>query len=721
MTVSSGRNEPVTEPPAAADDEQLVLVPDSPRTAARAAARKRPVKPPAGLAAHDPVAEVVVDVSLAHLDRVFEYSVPAPLADSAVPGARVKVRFAGQDRDGYITARKARAEHEGRLTSLRRVVSAEPVLSPQLERLCRAVADRWAGTLGDVLRLAIPPRHAQVEGQPVPDGTLPAVPPRPAPGVWADYPGGVAFLDRLSSGGAPRAAWTAVPSAGDPDRDWPHALALVVCTALAAGRGALVVLPDARDVARVDAALRALAPQVEHVVLTADLGPKERYRAWLRAQRGQVRAVVGTRAAMFAPVRDLGLVVCWDDGDDLHAEPHAPYPHVREVLAIRAGQDEAAALFGGFVRTAEVERMVRAGWARALEAPPAQLRRGAPRVVLAAEGHEPERDAGAASARLPSVAWRAASTALATAPVLVQVPRRGYVPALACQGCRTSAHCRTCHGPLALADGQSVPVCRWCGLSDPGWFCLECADRRLRSVVVGARRTAEELGRAFPGVPVVTSGGGNVVAWVPDRPALVIATPGAEPVAQAGYGAALLLDPWALLGRSDLRAGEEALRRWVNAAALVRSSQDGGVVVLGGPGGLPPVEALARWAPGWHAARELEARLALGFPPARAVATLTGPATAVQEMVTGAELPEEVEVLGPVSVPAAGSGGRGGGRGGRRGVLPDGAEPAVRVLLRTRPSQRDQLSAALHAAAAGRSARKRPGSVRVQIDPLDLV
>ncbi|GAA4354163.1 primosomal protein N' [Angustibacter luteus] len=697
-------------------DDQLALVP-APRAAARAAARKRAAKPPPGLAEVDPVAEVVVDVPLAHLDRRFEYSVPAPLADTAVPGARVKVRFAGQDLDGFVVVRKPAAEHAGRLSPLRRVVSPEPVLGEQLLWLCRAVADRWAGTLGDVLRLAVPPRHAQAEAEESAPAVRAAPAPVPDPTVWSRYAGGSAFLDRVASGAAPRAAWTATPSAGEDALDWPHAIAVAAATAAAAGRGALVVLPDTRDVARVDHALRAVDPASDHVVLTADLGPKVRYRAWLRAARGHARVVVGTRAAMFAPVQDLGLVVCWDDGDDLHAEPHAPYPHVREVLALRAGQDSAAALFGGFVRTAEVERMVRAGWARPIEVGATELRRAAPRVLLAGEGHEPERDPGAASARLPSIAWRTASAALATSPVLVQVPRRGYVPALACQSCRTPAHCRSCHGPLALPDGQGAPRCRWCGVSDPSWTCPECGERRLRSVVVGARRTAEELGRAFPGVPVVTSGGGAVVAQVPDRPALVIATPGAEPVAHGGYGAALLLDPWALLGRSDLRASEEALRRWVNAAALVRSSDRGGVVVLGGPGGLPPVEALVRWAPTWHSARELEARQSLGFPPARTVATLTGPASAVEDLVVSAQLGPDVEVLGPVAIPA-----QVGGRPGRAaGRVSDVDEPVVRILLRTTPSQREALSSALRASAAVRSAAKRAGSVRVQVDPLDLV
>ncbi len=81
----------------------------------------------------------------------------------------------------------------------------------------------------------------------------------------------------------------------------------------------------------------------------------------------------------------------------------------------------------------------------------------------------------------------------------------------------------------------------------------------LRAVVTGERRTAEELARAFPGVAVRTSSGAGVLASVPATPALVIATPGAEPTADEGYAAAVLLDAWALLARPSLRAAEEAL------------------------------------------------------------------------------------------------------------------------------------------------------------------
>jgi primosomal protein N' (replication factor Y) (superfamily II helicase) len=683
----------VTQSPA--DDEQLTLVP----AAVRSAARKRSPRPPAPPADVDPVAEVVVDVPLAHLDRPFEYAVPAPMADTAQPGVRVRVRFGGQDVDGFVIGRRAAAEHVGRLAPLRRVVSPEVVLDADLLALCRAVADHWGGSLIDVLRLAVPPRHADAE-KPGRAAAAAGSDVRPLPtagaDAWSDYPAGRAFLDRLSSGDAVRASWVALPATGD--RDWPHAVAAAVRAAASAGRGSLVVVPDNRDAARVQEALSRVLAADQHVVLSADLGPRARYATWLRVARGEVRTVVGTRSAMFAPVHDLGLVICWDDGDDLHAEPRAPYPHVRDVLVLRAQLAGCAALLGGHTRTAEVQRLVETGWARAIEAPSSVVRRRAPRVLLAGEGHEQERDAAAASARLPSLAWRTAKAGLEHGPVLVQVPRRGYVPAVACRTCRAPARCDACHGPLGLPAADERPVCRWCGRVAVAWRCPHCEGTTLRSTVVGARRTAEELGRAFPGVPVRTSGGEAVLARVPAGPAVVVATPGAEPVADGGYAAALLLDAWASLDRADLRAGEEALRRWLNAAALVRGGADGGSVVLVAPGGLRPVEALVRWSPSWFAAAELAERRALAFPPAATVVTLTGAAAAVQSLVECAALPSGVETLGPV---------------------PHGDD--VRVLLRAPLDSGDALMRAVRAGTAVRTARKEPGSVRVQRDPLDLV
>ncbi|MYV68446.1 hypothetical protein GT043_21430, partial [Streptomyces sp. SID2131] len=68
-----------------------------------------------------------------------------------------------------------------------------------------------------------------------------------------------------------------------------------------------------------------------------------------------------------------------------------------------------------------------------------------------------------------------------------------YVPRLACERCRTPARCRHCAGPLEAPEQREL-CCGWCGRGAPDWHCVECGSTRLRAQVVGARRTAEELG-----------------------------------------------------------------------------------------------------------------------------------------------------------------------------------------------------------------------------------
>jgi len=676
----------------------------------------------------DPVALVLVDVGLPHLDRPFEYLVPASMADLAVPGARVKVRFAGQDVDGFVLARAGTAEHQGALAPLRKVVSPEAVLTPAVLALSREIASRYAGTLADVVRLAIPPRHATAERNlPQEPPTVPAFEPVPEPGAspWSTYPAGTSFLRRIADGDAPAASWLALP--GQPtEADWPQAVGLAAATALQAGRGALIVVPDHGDVDRVDAALQSLLGPGRHVRLTAGQGPQARYTSWLKVLRGHVRCVVGTRAAMFAPVHDLGLVVWWDDGDDAHVEQRAPYPHVREVLLTRARLEGAALLTAGFTRSTSVQQWVGAGVVRSVTAEPSTRRRAAPHVVVAGEGTDVERDGPSAHGHLPSSAWRAAKAALEHGPVLIQVPRRGYVPSLSCQSCREPARCARCHGPLSLSGGDSMPTCGWCGAVASDFECPSCGGRALRSQVVGARRTAEELGRAFPGVPVHRSGAGDVISSVPSRPSLVIATPGAEPWAENGYAATLLLDAWASLDRPSLDAAEEALRRWMAAGALTRGAADGGVVVLCGAPmhtTLPVVEALVRWDPEWFAIRELAERVELSLPPAVRMAQLVGPRAAVQQAVELAGLGPEVERLGPLPwVSATGAATSGPGRQGRAPRAPDptAEQPRIQLLLRTPLDGGPSMAAALTHMKALRSARKEQVAVGVRVDPGEL-
>ncbi|CAM3677877.1 primosomal protein N' [Isoptericola cucumis] len=702
-----------------------------------------------------PVARVVLDLQPAHLDREYDYLVPASMADQAWPGVRVRARFGPQEVSGYVVARAATSDHTGRLMPLKRVVSADPVLSEPVLRLARAVADRYAGTLSDVLRLAVPPRHARVEKEVLASLAADAEPPAspaaspvtgdPAgdpggPGTgapasegahgdaWAPYRGGEAFCRHLLAGGAPRAVWTPLPGLappsgqagpGDPGGTgaaagtvphWADAIALAVRATVAGGRRGLVVVPDARDADRVCTALEAAGVE-DHVRLLADDGPAPRYRAFLRARHGLASVVVGTRAAMFAPVPDLGLVVLWGDGEDTLAEPHAPYPHAREVLALRSELEGAASLVGSPGRTVQAQAMLASGWAREIAAPRDVLRARAPRVraltsvELAAEGP-------GAAARLPTAAWRAARGALEVGPVLVQVPRTGYLPVVACGRCRTAARCGHCHGPLGLPRATSAPQCTWCGRLAGGWRCDECGDTRLRAVRVGSDRTAEELGRAFPGVPVRVSAStapGGVLDRVAAAPALVVCTPGAEPVADGGYAAALLLDAAVATSGTGLATATEALHRWLAAAGLVRPAAHGGQVLLVGDAAPAPTGALVRFDPAALAERELAERRELALPPAVRIAAVTGDRGAVSALVGRVGLASGEALLGPVELPPD--------PGGRAAAL----EPSVRVVLRVPLASGAELARQLRASLAVRSARREGGSVRVQLDPKEML
>lgn len=655
--------------------------------------------------AHElPVARVALLVPLAHLDREFDYQVSQEHSATALAGVRVRVRFSGRLVDGYVLDRVAASEHPGRLGWLETVVSPERVLTAEIAALARAVATRYAGTRADVLRLAVPPRHARTEGA-EPSGVAPVLAEPPDLSGWSPYDRADAYLDALRGGRPARAAWQALPG-----QDWPRRLAEAAAVTAASGRSAILVVPDQRDVDRVHASCtELLGPAV--VALSAGLGPAARYRRWLAALRGTARVVVGPRGAVFAPVADLGLVALWDDGDDTHAEPRAPYPHAREVALLRAHACGAAVLLGGHSRTAEVQALVASGWAHDLLAPRPVIRRHAAQTTALGDSDvQLARDPAARAARIPAIAFAAARASLsAGAPVLVQVPRRGYVPSVACSRCREPARCRHCHGPLALPsapgpEGVGAPVCRWCGRTDTRHRCTVCGSPALRASIVGSRRTAEELGRAFAGVLVRTSGSGEVLASVPGTPALVVATPGAEPVVDGGYGAALLLDGWALLGRADLRAGEEALRRWMAAAALVRPAGDGGQVVVVAESEIAVVQALVRWDPVGHAERELAERTEVGFPPAVSLVALDGPASALEGLLAVTELPAGTEVLGPVDAIDP----------------PSGSEGWERLLLRASRADGRTLVRAVAAAQGVRSAHKEPDTVRVQVDPQRL-
>ncbi|MGO4593657.1 primosomal protein N' [Leifsonia sp. 2TAF2] len=684
------------------------------------------------MAAAARVARVVLDSPLPQLDHLFDYSIPDNLAAEAVPGVRVRVplRSAGRVADGYLVeVGEPDDGYEGTLSPLEAVVSPARVLTPGVWRLARRLADRSAGTASDILRLAVPGRMVRVEKAWLAARAAAAAPHAPsgesssesgASGDELSQLGGAPDARADTTGAAGAAGAFAVRGYGDrvledavarderialraiprlvplPDGTWVGEWAVTLATLAAdcwrGGRTAIVAVPDHRDLEQLAAALATVAPA--EAVVRADAGQTnpDRYRGFLEALSGP-RIVIGNRSAVYAPAERLGLLVVWEDSDPLHAEPLSPYVHTRDAALVRQELEGCALVVSGNIRSVEAQRLVELGWLRDIGPERVQT----PKVVLTANMQAPEPMARAA--RIPSTAWRTAREALdgtsgrPRGPVLVQVARPGYAPVIACAKCGQAARCTTCKGPLHQSRAGAPPSCTVCGRLATDWQCEHCEHRRIRLVTVGSGRTAEELGRAFPGTRVILADGDHPVQRVGAAPALVVATRGAEPIAEGGYQAVLLLDGERMLARESLHVAEDCLRWWQSAAGLAAPGAPTVLVGVGGP--LARDFATGRLVDFAH--EELADRRQLRFPPAVRLASVTGAEATVAEVLAAVDPEALIDVLGPAPVEPEANGSR------SAASRPD----QVRAVLRFEYAQGAEVASAVRAAVVKNATRRR--------------
>ncbi len=642
-----------------------------------------------------PVARVLLDSALPQLDHLFDYAVPPELAEDVRVGQRIRVPFRSRERKsfGYIIEFVERSEFGGELAPIADLVSTVPQLTPDVWRLARAVADRAGGSAGDILRLAIPTRQVRVEKQHLAAAEDATPGSEESAGVEQAASPEAGIATELVAGA--RLALT--PSHG-PERlptgewvgGWAAQLARVALDVYAQHRSVILVAPDYRDLDKLRDALAALGhPDVVRVDARQSNG--ERYASFLRALDAEPRIILGNRSAVYAPAHELGAVLLWDDGDPVLAEPLTPYVHARDSALVRAEQSGAGLLFAGHARSAEVQRLVDIGYVRAQEHPPRRTR-----VIHADASLAPDAFAG----RVPEFAARSIREGLRSGPVLVQVSTPGYAPVAVCGECGDLARCRACAGPLGFkVVGRAS--CRWCGEYASDWQCGTCDGRRIEERGMGSARTVEQFERQFAGSRVILSDGEHPREQVDARPALVVATRGAEPLAAGGYRAVVLLDAERLLSLETLRAGEDCLRWWENAAALAAPD---GICVMASGGG-PVVRAFVTGRSEEWLRSELRDRQTLRYPPAVRVASVSGGPEEVARALEQLEDLRGVDTLGPTGIPAGGA-----------ARTPAGL---VRAIVRFDYQQGAEvarrLRGALVADAAGSSARTRgraPGRAR---------
>jgi primosomal protein N' (replication factor Y) (superfamily II helicase) len=577
--------------------------------------------------------QVLVDVPLFHLDRPFTYRVPEALRDAVQLGSRVKVPFGGRRRvDGWVVGRADELPTDAR--DLLRVVSPLPAFGPGELELLRWVADRYAGTVVDALRLAVPPRVAAVDtAVDATAGGDAGGPSGPAPGPVAGRvegrrepgPAGTGrdpLVDLVAAGRGGAVYWRPLPG-----EDRGARVTALVEAALAEGRGAIVVTPEVAAGSAVGDAVRKAFPDAAD--LASDLSDRRRYRAWAELRRGRRLVVVGGRSAVLAPLPALGCVVVDDEANFAYKEQRTPRFHAREVALRRAARGRALCVLTGTVPSPEALAAMQAGQCRLLRPDRAAERHARPLVEVV----DPD-DEGPTAARLHPRALAAIRAALQRGEsAYVLVPRRGAADP-AEPGARTA-------GQVAAELARILP-------GAPVW--------RLDREVVGPGAMPPWAGQR-PGVIVGT------VAGVKDHPPLT----GCRTVVVVGADTAL--------GQAEVRAAEDAYRTWSRAAAWCgpgRASA-GRLVLQTRHGSHHAVQALVRWDPEFFWRHELPRRVELRFPPARRLVLAEGPVpeeAAAARAALAAALGPKADLLGPAAM----------GRGWRIIAKVEDAEWAARAL-----------------------------------------
>lgn len=569
-------------------------------------------------------ARVVVDSPLPHLDKPFDYAIGDAVTGVVAVGSRVRVPFGGRLSSAVVVETSDEASPH-RLKAIKSS-SAIPSFSPEALSLASAMAERYGGSLWDVLRLMAPARVASVEKL-----------------DWSTM-GRTTRTSELSPPGVlpaktgSRSAWVAPPAicAGAPVEE----LVRWALAATSEGGTAILVVPDGRatralTAGAIEAGLRRWTARTrgDLAVLDADDGPSVRFGSYLAAMRGLVRVVIGTRSAAWQPVPDLKAIGVWDEGSTTYAEPRAPYPHARTVAAMRAQDSAAAFLVSGYALSADAVALVEHGFARRVgELPP---RDTLPRIDIVGPDRR-EREGARGRHWMPGPVWDALLEASRQGVAAILVPQAGYASGLRCSSCHAWAECAECGGDLSRSSESAAPTCRECGTEAPHWHCPECRGYRLTPAGLGVERLAAQVARMAPDVPLaVSSSGTGVVEDSSVSGGLVVATPAALPAVDGGYGHLAIVGARVNVGEG-LGAEYSTVRRWMNAASLVAPRGSGGTVSVVGE--LPEAlrRALVSW-DGWETgAQDLSQRQELGLPPHRRSMRLDGPPDAIESFVDAA-------------------------------------------------------------------------------------
>lgn len=551
------------------------------------------------------VANVWVDASVYHLDGEFSYLIPGNLSEGLTVGSFVVVPFHGRELTAVVVGVSPLDGRTG-LKSVSKLIGTIPLLSLKSINLIRVASARYACHPFDLIRSAIPDRVATVErtyvGSLIPDEIVPTSHTR----TYLQLPP-VARRELL--------------------------IATKVRELLKSGP-TLVLLPDVRELNRLSDELDLLG--IEYAEIGSHLPKSVNFHNYMKARYGEVPLVIGTRSAVFTPLRNLSNIVIYNEGSEHFYEQRSPGWNVRDVALLRSQLEEVTLLFAGYSPSVEIARLIDEKWISYKRSKSKTL------IQVTPTTH---------GELLPSRALSVIKKSIHSGPILFIVPLKGYAQAIRCQKCRTISRC-ICGGAHEKLSATSSITCNHCNLTFDNWKCVWCNGEVPSLASRGIERHHLEIGKLFPGVKIhISSADHNIDGAISEG--IVISTPHTAPATLAGYSGVVILEGNRFLNQPDMRASERIREMYFSHAAFAR---DGAPIILVQDAGDQIATALATWNPYIAIHRDLEERKSLSLPPYVRSAHLTLETSDVirlkNALVTAIEegrLPASTRILGPIS------------------------------------------------------------------------
>jgi primosomal protein N' (replication factor Y) len=513
---------------------------------------------------------VLVHPSLSHLDKAFTYGVPEGMTVEV--GSRVRVPFRRKKREGIVVEFLA-ASDVGRTFNVAEVLG--PGIDPSMVELCRWVAEHYLSTLGEALAAAVPDRVVEEESRDL----LRPLPPRAGSLGWLQrYRGGQALARALDERRHAGFSWR--PGTGRAEE-----IASLVRYMAAKGRGVLVLLPEVRVAGETIEALAEMGDAVAW--LGSDRSARDRYRGWLSLRTGAVAIAVGGRAAVYAPVPDLGLVIVDDEAHVSYKERRAPRINARPVAHERSRREGAVFVAVGTPPSVEAGAAVERGVLQAVAPSRADVLRSRPPVTVVDRSRDP-------------------STHVPHAETL--------------RLCRRALEARSRVVVLTHRGGDAA---------------RSIAARTVRAL--SPRSPARLDARTKP----------EILAEAIRSADCIVATPViAKDLPIEGVGVVAIVEADAALAVPEFRGTEEAFGTWWHVARWVAA---GSVVIETGDPKHPAIRALVRWDADALYRFEGSRRQETGYPPFASLARVDAPAVRADEAASAlAKSVPGGQVLGPL-------------------------------------------------------------------------